>query len=137
MTEELKRFLIERINTCPYNLDNGIVATFLEEGHSVIEVDVKPEHKNIWGIPHGGLLFAIADVASGLAAHSVHEGAHVVTASSNVNFLFASPDARHLKAEGRVIKAGHTLAVMQADVYDELGNHLITGQFTMHVAYAQ
>ena len=134
MTQEFTDYLINRINVCPYNLSNGISATHLEEGHSVIEVDVRPEHKNIWGIPHGGLLFALADVAAGLAAHSVHEGAHIVTASSSVNFLFASPDAVHLRAEGRVIKAGHTLAVMQSDVYDDAGNHLLTGQFTMHIA---
>ncbi len=130
MTEEYRNYLIRRIDTCPFNQANGFHASLPEDGFAVVEADVKPEHKNIWGLPHGGILFALADVASGLAAHSVCEG-HIVTSGSSVNFIFANENAVHLRAEGRVIKKGHALAVVQAEVYDEAGNHLLTGQFNM------
>ena len=57
-----------------------------------------------------------------------------MTAGSSFNFLFASPEAKSLRAVGQVIKPGHTLAIVQVDVYDDLENHLATGQFTMHVS---
>ena len=130
MTEEQKAFILERINTCPFNRAQGFSASIPEEGRAIVEVDVKEQHRNIWGLPHGGILFALADVASGLATHSVCAG-HTVTASSNVNFIFANENATHLKAESKVIKQGHALAVVQAEVYDNEGNHLLTGQFNM------
>ena len=133
MTNEYLNRIIDRINhDCPYNLANGITATSLKEGLSTVEVELRPEHMNIWGLPHGGLIFAVADVASGIAAHSLREGAHIVTAGSSLNFLSANPEAKRLRAEGRVIRAGRTLNVVQADVYDETGTHLATGQFTMY-----
>ena len=48
------------------------------------------------------------------------------------NFLAApDPQAVKLRAEGRVIKAGRHINVVQADVYDDRENHLVTGQFNM------
>ena len=71
-TREYLDSIIEEINhTDPYNEANNIRAVSLEEGHSVMEVELKPEHKNIWGLPHGGIVFAAADVAAGIAADSV------------------------------------------------------------------
>ena len=135
MTKEQAERLTQWMYHCPYEVANGIVPIEVSEGRAVIGAEILPEHKNIWNIPHGGLLFALADIASGVAADSVHEGAHVVTAGSCFNYLFASPDAKHLRAVGQVIKPGHTLAIVQADVYDDLDHHLATGQFTMHISY--
>lgn len=133
MTNDYLAKIIDRINNrCPYNQANGIHAVRLEKGYAVVEAEVRPEHKNVWNLPHGGLLFAVADVASGIAAHSLKEDMHIVTAGSSVNFLRANPDAKRLHAEGRVIKAGHTLFIVQAEVYDDQNNHLLTGQFTMY-----
>ena len=47
-TREYLDSIIEEINhTDPYNEANNIRAVSLEEGHSVMEVELKPEHKNI------------------------------------------------------------------------------------------
>lgn len=134
MTKEQAEKMTEWMYRCPYEVANGIVPVSLEEGRAVIGVTILPEHKNIWGIPHGALLFALADIASGVAADSLNDGSHIVTAGSSLNFLQASPDAKSLRGVGQVIKSGRTLAVVQADVYDDLDNHLATGQFTMHIS---
>ena len=132
MTQEEKQTIITRLETCPFNREQGFKVTQLEEGRAVLEVEIQAKHKNIWNLPHGGILFALADVASGLATHSLHKGL-IVTASSNVNFLFASPQASLLRAEGSVIKKGHSLVVVQAEIYDQDDNHLLTGQFNMYI----
>ena len=135
MTREYLNAIIDRINNrCPYNLTNGIRTVSLEEGHSVVEVEVKPEHLNIWGLPHGGLLFAIADVAAGTAAHSTRANAHFVTADSSIHFLYANPNAKVLRAEGSVIKTGRTLFIVQTEIYDDQDHHILTGQYTMYDA---
>ena len=135
MDREYLDQIIDRINhKCPYNETNGIRTVLLEEGHSVVEVEVRPEHLNVWGLPHGGLLFAIADVASGTAAHSTRKNAHFVTADSSIHFLYANPEAKRLRAEGRVIRSGRTLCVVQAEIYDDQDHHVLTGQYTMYDA---
>ena len=134
MTKEQAEKLVEWISRCPYDAAMGITPLGVSEGRAEIGVTLRPEHKNIWSIPHGGLLYSLADVACGVAADSVHLGAHIVTAGSSFNFLFASPEAKSLKAVGQVIKPGHSLAIVQADVYDDQDNHLATGQFTMHIS---
>ena len=133
MTEEQAKKMTEWMYHCPYEAANGIVPVSLEEGRAVIGVTILPEHKNIWNIPHGALIFAMADIASGVAADSLDDGVHIVTAGSTLNFLYASPDAKSLRGVGQVIKYGRTLAVVQADVYDDQDRHLATGQFTMHI----
>ena len=137
MTREEAEKLTEWMYRCPYDVANGIEPVSVEEGRAVVGVTLQPKHKNIFGIPHGGLIFSIADVACGVAADTAYQDAHIVTACSNLNFLYAAPEAKSLRAVGQVIKAGRTLAVAQADVYDDLDNHLATGQFTMHVSYAE
>lgn len=134
MTREEAEKLTAWMSRCPYDAANGIRPLFVTEGRAEVGVTLKPEHLNIWDIPHGGLLFALADVACGVAADSIHPDAHIVTAGSSLNFLYATAKAKSLKAVGQVIKPGRSLTIVQADVYDDLGNHLATGQFTMHVS---
>ena len=134
MTAEERRQILDRINHCPYNSANGIAVTDVEPGLAVVEAEIRPEHKNIWGIPHGGLIFSLADIACGVACRSLRQDAYTVTAGSSLNFLYASQEIRRLRAEGRVSRSGHTLSVAQAEVYDDKGNHVATGQFTMHLS---
>ncbi len=133
MTKEQANKLTEWMSRCPYEVANGIRPISVTEGSAVIGITLRPEHRNIWNIPHGGILFSLADIASGVAADSVNEGTHIVTANSSFSFLQASEEAKSLRAVGRVIRSGHTLAVVQADVYDDQDNHLATGLFTMHI----
>ena len=61
MTNEyLERLIYEINHDDPYTEANRIQAVSLKEGSSVVEVTVLPEHKNIWGLPHGGLLFVLS-----------------------------------------------------------------------------
>ena len=136
MTKEEAEKLTEWMSRCPYDVANGVRPLSVTEGRAEVGVSLRPDHKNIWGIPHGALLYLLADVASGVAADSVHRDAHIVTAGSSFNFLYATSEAKSLRAVGEVIKPGHSLTIVQADVYDDQDHHLATGQFTMHVSHA-
>ena len=133
MTEELREKIARSIDSNEFNRLHGFRLTGLEDGHSVLEAELTPAHLNIWGLPHGGILFSMADTAAGVATRSVCYQ-HTVTASSHINFLFASQNAKSLRAEGTVIKKGHSLVVVQTEVYDNENNHLLTGQFTMYIS---
>ena len=123
-------FLMDRINCCPFNRANGIYAAEVREGYAKIEADLTGDSLNIWGVPHGGLLFAMADVASGLAAQSTHDG-KVVTVSANINFLQSSRE-KHLTAVGRERKSGRSTGFFDVEITDTSGAMLATGQYVMH-----
>ena len=40
-------------------------------GHS--QINIMPEHLNLYGIVHGGLLYTMADAAAGAAARNIME----------------------------------------------------------------
>lgn len=68
---------------------------------------------------HAALTFALGDTAAGYAALTVMPvGSEVLTAEMKINLLAPAQGFR-LRAEGRVVKPGRRLVIVQADVYAE------------------
>jgi uncharacterized protein (TIGR00369 family) len=73
------------------------------------------------GYGHAALTFALGDTAAGYAALSLMpEDREVVTAEIKINLL-APAIGERLIAEGRVIKPGRRLVVVQSEVWSETG----------------
>jgi uncharacterized protein (TIGR00369 family) len=73
------------------------------------------------GSIHGGAMGALADIACGYAALTVApEGVEVTTVEYKVNML-AAPVGDALHAVGVVKKAGRTLAICHAEMFDVQG----------------
>ncbi|MEL7151098.1 MAG: PaaI family thioesterase [Pseudomonadota bacterium] len=71
------------------------------------------------GAAHAGLAFALGDSAAGYAALTQIDGdADVMTAEMKINLLRPALGDRMI-AEGRVVKAGRRLIVVQAEVFVE------------------
>ncbi len=89
----------------------------IEHGHTEIHLPhwsgVEQQH----GFVHGGVIGMIADSAAGYAAMTVAPaGASVLTVEYKMNLL-APADGEQLIARGRVVRAGRTLIVTQAEVF--------------------
>ena len=134
MEAERADYLIRRINECPFNAANGIYAVSVEEGHAEVAADLTPDSKNIWDIPHGGLVYSLGDVASGLTVHSVHDG-RAVTVSGTLNYLrSAGKTARRLTGTGRLIKRGRTMAFVQVEIQEDGETLIASGQYVLHLS---
>jgi uncharacterized protein (TIGR00369 family) len=73
---------------------------------------------------HAGLTFAIGDSAAGYAALTLFGGAdEVMTVEMKINLLRPAIGDR-LIAEGRVLKPGRRVSVVQADVFAETDGKL-------------
>jgi len=73
------------------------------------------------GFVHAGVVATIADSAAGYAGLTLMPaGAGVLTAEFKINLL-APARGEHLIAQGRVIKAGRSLTIAEADVFCEEG----------------
>ena len=103
----------------------GLMATlgaeleFVSAGTCRVAAPIRPETGQQQGLAHAGLTFAIGDSAAGYAALSLMPPeAEVVTAELKINLLAPATGTR-LIAEGRVIKPGRRLMVVQSDVFAE------------------
>jgi uncharacterized protein (TIGR00369 family) len=71
------------------------------------------------GAFHGGAISALADICCGYAALTqAPEGMEVTSVEFKINFVRAAVGQR-IRCVGEVIKAGRTLAVTRAEVFDE------------------
>lgn len=97
----------------------GAELAALGPGTCSVTAPLRPDTAQQHGFAHAGLTFAIGDSAAGYAALTLMpEGAEVMTAEIKINLLAPAAGDR-LRAEGRVIRTGRRLSVVQADVYAE------------------
>jgi uncharacterized protein (TIGR00369 family) len=98
-------------------------ATLDSVSPGMVEIIVSPHPAILQqhGFVHGGVVSAIADSAAGYAALSLMPAdTGVLTTEFKINFLAPAAGERIL-AGGRVVKAGRTLTLTQAEVYAKTG----------------
>ncbi|MGB7285220.1 MAG: PaaI family thioesterase [Candidatus Acidiferrum sp.] len=99
----------------------GLKLESLEKGHVVFSMRVKPRHKQLHGVVHGGVLATLADTVAAIAAYTtVPKGTNIATVELKINFLEAVPGGR-IKAEGRVLRTGRNFVVTECEIYLENG----------------
>jgi uncharacterized protein (TIGR00369 family) len=132
MTPELREKLIAfGVSSNPFNSHNHFRITDVDDGTSVVEAELCRDSLNSWNTPHGGLLFAMADVACGTATVSLRQE-QCVTASASIDYIAAAGGEGRLRAEGRVLHCGGRLCYCAAEVRDERGTLLARLNTTMY-----
>ena len=114
----------------PFDVHNHFRIVDVDDGVGVVELDIHPESLNIWGTPHGGLLYTLSDVACGCAVLTLRPESHV-TANGSMDYLNAAPTSGKVIATGRVRKMGGRLCYCDSELRDEAGNLIATGRAVM------
>ena len=114
----------------PFDGHNHIRILDVDDGVGVVELDIHPESLNIWGTPHGGLLYTLSDVACGCAVLTVRPESHV-TVTGSMDYLCPAPSAGKVIATGRVTKMGGKLTYCDSELRDEAGTLIATGRAVM------
>ncbi|MGM9574286.1 MAG: PaaI family thioesterase [Oscillospiraceae bacterium] len=112
-----------------FNMHNGIVITDISDELCVVEGELKPQAMNPLGMAHGGFVYSLCDVAAG--ALMGQNGGKFVTLSSSMNYLRPSQGSR-LRAEGRQVKKGRTVCVVETSVYDDQDRLTARGTFEIY-----
>ena len=100
----------------------GFAMTDVEPGSAVFEMDVGPQHSSPLGTVHGGIVCDLVDAAMGCShASLLDEGETFTTLELKINFMKPVWQG-HLVAEGKVIKAGRTIGLVEGRVTDESGS---------------
>lgn len=129
-----KQEYLNLVNTrCEYNKYNHIYTTDIGPDFSVVEVELRPESLNPLGMAHGGLVYSLCDVAAGVVVGQ--RARTFVTLSGSLNFLRPGK-GKKLRCEGRIIKPGRTVNVVETSVYDDSGTLTARGTFEIYVLEA-
>jgi len=94
----------------------------LEKGRAVFSMQVKPRHKQLHGVVHGGVLATLADTAAAIAAYTtVPKGTHIATVELKINYLEPVPGGR-IRADARVLRTGRNFVVAECEILNEDGS---------------
>ncbi len=106
----------ERADQTAFGKLLGIEALEFEHGRVLLRLPFSEKLLQSLGRMHGGVIFSLADHASGAAAYSTleqHERA--ATLEMKINFIAAVHDEDCL-AEARVVHRGRTSIIVESDV---------------------
>ena len=100
----------------------GFEMTHVDPGRVVFELEAGPQHASPLGTVHGGVICDLVDAAMGTShASLLDDGETFTTLELKINFM--KPVRKgHLVADGRVIKAGRTIGLVEGRITDETGS---------------
>ena len=118
----------------------GAELTVIEPGYCEIQLPYRRELTQQHGYVHGGALATIVDSAAGYAAFSLMPAdASVLTVEYKLNILRPGEGERMI-ARGKVIKAGRSLSVVNADAFAVKGGSetlVVTSIHTLMVLHGK
>ncbi len=133
LDEVLTAELRERLAASPFHSWVGVAVVEASPGEVVVDLEAGPQHRNLQGLIHGGLLATLADIAMGLSVRtSVEPGRRHVTIEMSIRFLRPGKPGK-IQAKGHTLRVGREVAFAEAEVTDENGRVLATAQGTYSV----
>ena len=133
----IERELRERVAASSFHASIGITVEHVRDGSVHLRLEAGPDHANLQGTVHGGVLATLADTAAGLAVRSaIPPGSRHVSVNLDVQYL-APASMGTLLATGRVVRLGKRIAFAEADVTDNAGQVVARAQVTIAVSRSE
>ena len=114
----------------------GMEFTQLSPDRVEATLKVRQEHKQPWGIVHGGAVMTLADTVAGAGAYmNLARGQETVTVELKINLIGAVRDGG-IRAEATPLHRGRTTSIWETRITDEndklvavaLSTHLVLDQ---------
>lgn len=105
---------------------NGLEIQSVDKNGSVIRAEIVDAHLNANGSVHGGMLFATADFAFGVAANFLHP--NTVTASASITYVAPCRDTKYILARATEISAHKHTCVYSVTISDDKDNVVCVAQ---------
>ncbi|MFZ2448121.1 MAG: PaaI family thioesterase [Syntrophobacteraceae bacterium] len=119
MDDNVKQAFHSRVEREPFAQKFGLKLVEIGAGYSKVEMKFSPDMENMFGMAHGGALFALIDEAFETAANS--HGTLAVALNMNVTFVAPASPGGVLTAEAVEISLTRKTATYEIKVRDERG----------------
>ena len=122
-----------RIAASPFHAGFGIAVEHAAAGEVRLGWEARPDHRNLQGLVHGGILATLADIAMGLAVRTVvGPTRRHVTIDLHVHYLRPARPGR-LEALGSVVRVGTHVGFAEGSLTDAAGRLLVRASGTYSV----
>ncbi|ADW18512.1 thioesterase superfamily protein [Desulfobulbus propionicus DSM 2032] len=101
----------------------GATIETIEPGYSRVSLVVSESMLNFHRMTHGGLVFALGDIAFGAASNS--HGQTALALNVAINFVRATGVGDHLVAEAKEVQQGGTIALYDIVVSERNSGQLV------------
>ena len=113
----------------------GFDVESVHEGRAIFRLDVRPKHKQIHGVVHGGILAALADTTAAIAAYTViPRGMELATLELKINYLEPVPGGK-VRADAKVLRSGRKFIVTECGIFNETGSLAAKAILTFSAAF--
>ena len=114
----------------------GMEFTHLAPDRVEATLKTRQEHKQPWGIVHGGAVMTLADTVAGAGAYmNIDRGQETVTVELKINLIGAVRDGT-IRAEALPLHRGRTTSIWETRITDETGK-LIAVTLSTHLVLDQ
>ena len=104
----------------PFLAHLGVLPEYAKDGKSRINLEIRPEYENSFGIAHGGVIMTLLDFAMGAAARTAsNHQLGAITIDMTTSFL--RPSLGKIVVEGTLLKAGKSINYCEAVALNEAG----------------
>ncbi len=131
MEQHIKHAMRKIVENNAYMKYMNIELVELREGYALGKMKVQEKYLNPYKSVHGGVLYSLADIISGIAACSY--GKYVSTISGTMNYLKPAIDTEEIFCEANVLRNGNQISVYNVTLKDSAGQLVETGTFTFYV----
>ncbi len=126
MDRRVKEAMFRKVEQEPFAQKFGIKLLALDEGYSRVEMEFTPDMGNIFGMAHGGALFALIDEAFETASNS--HGTVAVALNMNITYISSPALGSRLIAEAKEFSRTHRTANYEIRVLDRQKNLIASCQ---------
>ena len=123
MKNDRQQKILDYIRKDPFAQRLGARVEILAPGHSRVTLTITEEMANFHGITHGGVVFAMSDMAFAAASNS--RGQTAVALNVAINFLKATGPGDQLVAEAREQHAAGPTALYDITIRDAVSGDLV------------
>lgn len=117
MEEKVRKAIFKKVNEEPFARKMNLKLVDLDDGYSVVEMKFTKDMENIFGMAHGGAIFALIDEAFETAGNS--HGTVAVALNMNITYTAAPSPGAQLRAEAREVNLTPRTATYDIKVTDE------------------
>lgn len=126
MDDKIKRQIIRQVAKEPFTKKFGMQLVDLQEGYAKVTMTFTEDMENIFGMAHGGALFALIDESFEIASNS--HGTMAVALNLNVNYISSPAKGSCLTAEAKELNKTKKTATYNIRVTDSRNNLIASCQ---------
>ena len=120
MDEKIKEAITRQVQKEPFAKKFGLKLIDLQEGYAKVAMSFTEDMENIFGMAHGGALFALIDESFEIASNS--HGTMAVALNMNINYVATPAKGSYLTAEAKELNRTKKTATYDIRVTDGQNN---------------